>query len=72
MRTTVNIDDRLLRDAREVAGAHSQSDLINRALAALIREARRKDLLDWVQHGKTKLSPEKLEELRRPRGPRAR
>lgn len=67
MRTTVRIDDALLREARSIVRGVSHSDLINRALKSLIQEVRRQELLDWIRHGRTGFSLKKLERMRRPR-----
>ena len=43
MRTTVNIDDKLLREAREVTGVESRTQLIHDGLRALVeRESARR------------------------------
>ena len=43
MRTTVNIDDKLLREAREVTGIDSRTQLIHDGLRALVeRESARR------------------------------
>lgn len=39
-RTTVSLDDGLLRDARRVLGTSGISDTVNAALAAAVRHAR--------------------------------
>lgn len=69
MRTTVSIKDEILRDAKKAVKTSSQSELVNLALEALVREARRKSLLEWLEGGRTELSPKKLKALRRPRVP---
>ncbi|MBI3185639.1 MAG: type II toxin-antitoxin system VapB family antitoxin [Myxococcales bacterium] len=67
MRTTVNIDERLLEDARDVVGVKSPSEVVNLGLAALVREQRRRELIEWVRGGKLGLTPQGLRRLRRPR-----
>lgn len=39
-RTTVSLDDTLLRDAQQVFGTAGISDTVNAALAAAVRQAR--------------------------------
>ena len=65
MRTTVSINEDLLREAKALVHASSQSDLINRALAALLREVRRAELLEWIAHGETKFSMKQLQQMRK-------
>jgi len=43
MRTTVNIDDRLLQAARQALGTEGLTETVNRALESAARHARLKD-----------------------------
>jgi Arc/MetJ family transcription regulator len=72
IRTTVSIDEELLQRAKNLAGTASPSEVVNLGLAALIREAHRKELLDWIDDGSLDLSPATLRQLRRGRGGRSR
>ncbi len=40
-RTTVSVDDDLLRDARQALGTRGISETVNAALAAAVRQAKR-------------------------------
>jgi Arc/MetJ family transcription regulator len=44
MRTTLNLDDRLLEEAQRATGIQVKTELIERGLEALIEEAARKRL----------------------------
>ncbi len=72
IRTTVSIDEALLKRAKKLAGTASPSHVVNLGLAALIREATRGELLAWIEHGQLDLSARELERLRRRRGGRSR
>ena len=72
MRTTVSINDQLLVRAKRLLGTSSQSEVVNAGLAALVRDARRKDLLEWIDRGQTGMSLKQLDKLRRGRGGRSR
>jgi Arc/MetJ family transcription regulator len=72
IRTTVSIDETLLKRAKKLAGTTSPSEVVNLGLAALIREATRHELLEWIEHGQLDISSSELERLRRRRGGRTR
>jgi metal-responsive CopG/Arc/MetJ family transcriptional regulator len=72
MRTTVSINEKLLAEAKRLVTGVSQSELIDLALASLVRETRRQQLINWVQQGRTQFSSEKLARMRRMRGRRSR
>ncbi|MGY4707807.1 type II toxin-antitoxin system VapB family antitoxin [Candidatus Bipolaricaulota sp. J31] len=65
MRTTVEIDEELLEEARRLLGTRTKRETIRRALEEVIRE-RRKELLRR-KLGNTEMSID-LEELERLRG----
>jgi Arc/MetJ family transcription regulator len=46
MRTTVVLDDALLKEAMAVSGARTKKDVIHLALREMVRARRRKDLLE--------------------------
>jgi Arc/MetJ family transcription regulator len=46
MRTNVVLDDELVREAFALTGARTKRELINRALAELVRVNRKKDLME--------------------------
>ncbi len=45
-RTTIDIDDDLLRQAQEISGAKTKTDTIEFALRELIRHQRRRELME--------------------------
>lgn len=67
IRTTVSIDEDLLRRAKRLAQTSSPSAVVNLALAALIREAKRRELLEWIDRGEMNLTPAELRKLRKSR-----
>jgi len=64
MRTTVSIRDDLYAD--------SPSELMNRALDALVQRERLRGLFEWLDHGKTSFTLPKLRRMRRSRVARTR
>jgi len=48
MRTNIDLDEALLAKAIEASGAKTKREAVNRGLEALIRQSRKKDLLDLV------------------------
>jgi Arc/MetJ family transcription regulator len=46
MRTTLNLDERALKDAMEVAGSSTKTEVVNQALQSFARGKRRKRLLE--------------------------
>jgi Arc/MetJ family transcription regulator len=45
MRTNIEIDDRLMAEAQRVSGLKTKKAVVERALAALIRQAREREAL---------------------------
>jgi len=72
MRTTVSIRDDLIREAGKIAKTRSPSALVNLALEHFIQQARRKDLIAWVQNGTMDMDLKDLKKMRRHRGAHAR
>ena len=64
MRTTISINDSLLRKARAVAGTTSPSRIVEAGLEALVRERRRSELVDWIRSGDFGLSMGRLRGMR--------
>lgn len=63
-RTTVDIDDGLLAEAKEATGERTMKRTIQVALEQVVREQRIKDLLSFKGSGIVSLSPRELEKLR--------
>ncbi len=64
MRTTLEIDDKLLRQALAVSEAKTKKDLIHRSLEALIREQRVRRLLGKLGRFPLRITPRSLAKLR--------
>ena len=56
MRTNIVLDDALVEAAFKASGAKTKRQLVHLALEALIKQSRKKDLLDLV--GKVDFDPE--------------
>lgn len=52
MRTNIDIDDRLIREAMAATDLKSKKDVVNFALSELLRLRKRKSILRY--HGKTR------------------
>jgi Arc/MetJ family transcription regulator len=63
-RTSLNLELDLVAEARDVLGTSGTTDTIHRALAEIVRQDRLRRLAEWTFEDVT---PEALEELRRPR-----
>jgi Transcription regulator of the Arc/MetJ class len=46
MRTNIDLDDELVERAFRVSGAKTKKELVHKALEALIKESKKKDLAD--------------------------
>jgi len=64
MRTTLEIDDRLLKQALMLTKAKTKKELIHRSLQAVIRQQRVERLIGKLGHLPLDLTPEKLAKLR--------
>lgn len=64
MRTTLEIDDKLLKQAQVLAGAKTKKEVIHRSLEALIRQQRIERLLGKLGRFPLDLTPGKLAKLR--------
>jgi Arc/MetJ family transcription regulator len=60
-RTTMNLDQDLVRDAARVLGTNGATETVHRALAEAIRRER---LAELARHSFAELSGEKLDEIR--------
>lgn len=63
-RTSLNLDLDLVADARGVLGTSGTTDTVHEALREVVRRERLRRLAEWTFDD---LTPEVLEELRRPR-----
>lgn len=63
-RTSLNLDLGLVADARGVLGTSGTTDTVHEALREVVRRERLRRLAEWTFDD---LTPEVLEELRRPR-----
>lgn len=64
MRTTLDIDETLLKTALAASGAKTKRELINRSLEALIRQQRIARLLGKLGRFPLQLTPRRLAKLR--------
>jgi Arc/MetJ family transcription regulator len=64
-RTTVEIDDTLLREAKQATGESTIKGAITKALQQVVMERRTKELLALKGSGIVSLTPEDIEEMRR-------
>lgn len=47
-RTLVDVDDALLAEAAQLLGTRTKKDTVNAALAELVKQRRRAELVDWL------------------------
>ncbi|MBU4173756.1 MAG: type II toxin-antitoxin system VapB family antitoxin [Actinobacteria bacterium] len=67
-KTTVDIDDKLLEEAKKVTGTTTKKATVNEALRMVARKAKLKELASSLQGtGFIDLTREELEEMRRNR-----
>ena len=64
MRTTVVIDEALLKKAREALGTETIRETVERALEEAVRVHRRQELLALLGNFELSLTPEELERWR--------
>jgi Arc/MetJ family transcription regulator len=50
-RTTIDIDDTLIRTARKLMGLKTKREIVNRALQLLVATERRKGILKYYRSG---------------------
>ncbi len=67
MKTLVDIDETLLKEAMEVSNASTKKETIQRALAEYIRACRRQTLKDLAGNGMIAMSLRELRHARRRR-----
>lgn len=64
MRSTIDIDDALLKEARRLTQAKTKKDLVNLSLRELIRKRRREHLATLFGSGAVDISRDDVEEMR--------
>lgn len=67
MKTLVDIDETLLKEAMKVSNASTKKETIHRALAEYIRTCRRQTLKDLAGNGMIEMSLKELRHARRRR-----
>jgi Arc/MetJ family transcription regulator len=65
MRSTIDIDDELLKEAMKVTKARTKRELIHLSLKEIIRQKRLERLLSRLGNCDLDLTQERLEEMRR-------
>lgn len=65
MRTTIDIDDKLLEEVKKLTGVKAKKELINLSLKEFIRGKKVKHLLSLYGSSLIDLTPEDVENLRK-------
>jgi Arc/MetJ family transcription regulator len=65
MRTTVDIDDRLIREVMSLLKVDTKREAVQCSLEALVREARRRRLCSKLGNVELDITLEELHEMRR-------
>jgi len=65
MRSTIDIDEKLLKEAQKMIGARTKKELINSSLRELIRKKRREHLIGLFKSSVLDIDLEDIEELRK-------
>ena len=65
MRSTIDIDEKLLKEAQRITGARTKKELINLSLRELIRKRRREHLISLFGSSVLDISLEDVEKLRK-------
>jgi Arc/MetJ family transcription regulator len=64
MRSTIDINEELLKEAMKLTSAKTKKELINQSLEEIIRRRRIEDLAGKLGHFDLKLTKKQLEKLR--------
>lgn len=64
MRSTIDIDEKLLQEAQKITGAKTKKELINLSLMELIRKKKREHLISLFGSSALDLDLEDVEKLR--------
>ena len=65
MRSTIDIDEKLLKEAQKIIGAKTKKELINSSLRELIRKKRREHLIALFKSSVLDIDLEEIERLRK-------
>lgn len=65
MRTTVDIDERLIREAMALLSVNTKREAVQHSLEALVRQARRRRLRSKLGNIELDITLEELHEMRR-------
>ena len=65
MRTTVDIDERLIREAMALLRVNTKREAVQQSLEALVRQARRRRLLSKLGTIELDITLEELRDMRR-------
>lgn len=65
MRSTIDIDEKLLREAQKITGAKTKKELVNLSLGELIKKKRREHLIDLFGSSVLDIGLEDIEKLRK-------
>jgi len=64
MRSTIDIDEELMKEARALTGARTKKEVIDFSLRELIRKKRREHLASLFGSGILAVSPDDVEKMR--------
>ncbi len=65
MRSTIDIDEKLLKEAQKITGAKTKKELVNLSLRELIRKKRKEHLINLFGSSVLDVSLENVEKLRK-------
>jgi len=65
MRSTIDIDEKLLKEAQKITGAKTKKELVNLSLRELIRKKRKEHLINLFGSPVLNISLEDVEKLRK-------
>lgn len=65
MRSTIDIDEKLLKEAQKITGAKTKKELVNLSLRELIRKKRREHLISLFGSPVLNISLEDVRKLRK-------
>jgi len=65
MRSTIDIDEKLLKEAQKITGAKTKKELVNLSLRELIRKKRKEHLISLFGSSVLNISLEDVKKLRK-------
>ena len=65
MRSTIDIDEKLLKEAQKITGAKTKKELVNLSLRELIRKKRKEHLINLFGSPVLNISLEDVKKLRK-------